>query len=103
MDVFSSISSTMKCVMNLAMSLQRRDRFVPRIFKPNKPKRPPPPDSLHAAQVHDPQHDGGLHAEEDEEVHRLRQDPLERRGDGVLPAWSRGEQTSFITQLRWFP
>lgn len=42
--------------------------------------------SLHATQMHDPQHDGGLHTEQDEEVHCLSQEPLQGGGDGVLPS-----------------
>lgn len=36
--------------------------------------------------MHDPQHDGGLHTKQDEEVHRLSEEPVEGRGDGVLPS-----------------
>lgn len=34
--------------------------------------------------MHDPKHDGGLHTEQDEEVHGLSQEPLQGGGDGVL-------------------
>jgi len=42
--------------------------------------------SLHATKMHDPQHNGGLHTEQDEEIHSLCQEPLERRGDCVFTA-----------------
>lgn len=57
--------------------------------------------SLHAAQMHDPQHDGGLHAEQDEEVHRLRQEPLQRGGDGVLLSWR--QRTGVHKDWKAFP
>lgn len=47
---------------------------------------------LHATQMHDPQHDGGLHTEQDEEVHCLSQEPLQRGGDGVLTAYIWGRK-----------
>lgn len=34
--------------------------------------------------MHDPQNNGGFHTKQDKEVHRLSEEPLERRGDGVL-------------------
>lgn len=43
--------------------------------------------------MHDPQYDGGLYTEQDEEVHGLSQEPLQGRGDGVLPSWDVGIKT----------
>lgn len=48
--------------------------------------------SLHATQMHDPQHNGGLHTEQDEEVHCLSQEPLQGGGDGVLTTYIWGRK-----------
>lgn len=48
--------------------------------------------SLHATQMHDPQHNGGLHTEQDEEVHCLGQEPLQGGGDGVLTTYIWGRK-----------
>lgn len=42
-------------------------------------------DLLYSAQVHDADDDGRLDEKQDEEINHLSQEPLERRGNVILP------------------